>query len=58
MESRPTRRIPGRFEFVGKIAPENVREKYVDKSVTRFFSPGNTDPIKYEGEAFVRVGRF
>ncbi len=45
MESRETRRIPGRFEFVGKIAPERIRNKYVYKSVTGIYSPGNTNPI-------------
>jgi len=36
-----------RYEFVGTIAPENIRKKYVDKSVTGLFKHGEANPIKY-----------
>ena len=52
MDSRDTRKIKGRYEFVGTIAPERIREKYINKSVTEFFAQGNTNPIKYEGPDF------
>lgn len=40
--------VGDRYEFVGKVADEKVRKKYVDKSVAGFFPPGNANPIKYE----------
>ena len=46
------RELENRHEFVGKIAPEYIRDRYVGKHVEAFFSPGNKNPIKYEGEAF------
>jgi len=36
-----------RWEFVGKIAPENIRKKYVGKSVAKYQKPGAQNPIKY-----------
>jgi uncharacterized protein len=36
-----------RLEFVGKIAPEPVRKKYLGKSVRQYFSQGSQNPIKY-----------
>lgn len=36
-----------RWEFVGKVAPSGIREKYVDKSVAHYFSPKSQNPIKY-----------
>ena len=37
----------GRFEFVGSIAEDAIRNKYLDKSVQHFFKPGNAQPIMY-----------
>lgn len=36
-----------RYEFVGRIAPEPIRRKYVRKSVRNYFVPGSQNPIKY-----------
>jgi len=40
-------RIPGRWEFVGRVAPESVRSRYVGGSVTRYLKPGLQSPIVY-----------
>lgn len=37
----------GRYEFVGRIANEKIRNKYKDKSVAKLFSKGNQNPIRY-----------
>lgn len=39
--------MEGRYEFVGKIANENIRNKYIDKSVKDFFAHNIMNPIKY-----------
>lgn len=39
--------IEKRYEFIGNIAPENIREKYRFKSVGNYFVRGNANPIKY-----------
>jgi len=36
-----------RFEFVGQVADESIRKKYVGKSVTSFYKRGEQNPIKY-----------
>ena len=36
-----------RLEFVGQVADENIRKKYVGKSVTSFYKRGEQNPIKY-----------
>lgn len=36
-----------RYEFVGRIANEDVRKKYKDKSVASIFSKGEQNPVKY-----------
>lgn len=36
-----------RYEFVGKIAEEEVRKRYVNKSVKSFFKQGESNPFKY-----------
>lgn len=36
-----------RMEFVGQIAEQMIREKYVGKSVTVFYKKGEQNPIKY-----------
>ena len=36
-----------RFEFVGNIAPEEVRNKYINKNVARIFKAGSQNPIMY-----------
>ncbi|HCE3485650.1 TPA: hypothetical protein NG615_004442 [Vibrio parahaemolyticus] len=37
----------GRWEFVGQVASDEVRDKYLGKSVSAYFSKGNSSPIKY-----------
>jgi hypothetical protein len=37
----------GRFEFIGKLAPTYIREKYNQKSVSHYFARGNANPINY-----------
>lgn len=36
-----------RYEFVGKIADENIRKKYKNKSVANIFKKGEQTPIRY-----------
>jgi hypothetical protein len=33
--------------FEGKIAPKNVREKYINKSVSKYWKKGSRNPINY-----------
>lgn len=39
--------LTSRYEFIGKIAPEDIRKKYKDKSVAGIFSKGDQNPIRY-----------
>lgn len=39
--------VKGRYEFVGRIADDDIRKMFVDKSVKEFFSPGEQNPFKY-----------
>lgn len=39
--------VEGRVEFIGKVAPEPMRAKYIDKSVAKVFSLGAQNPCKY-----------
>ena len=36
-----------RFEFVGKIAPKEIREKYRLRSIAKIFDYGSQNPIRY-----------
>jgi len=36
-----------RYEFVGKIADDKIRNKYINKSVSDYFSQGEANPVKY-----------
>lgn len=38
---------PGRYEFIGNIADDEVRSKYRYKSVESYFKRGNSNPIMY-----------
>jgi serine/threonine protein kinase len=40
-------RVPGRWEFTGRLAPEEVREKYVGRSVADYFKQGMQSPVVY-----------
>ena len=37
--------VPGRWEFVGRVAPDVVRDRYRGKSVGQYFSRGAQNPI-------------
>lgn len=37
----------GRWEFEGRVAEGNLREKYVEKNVSGFFKRGNRHPFMY-----------
>ena len=37
----------GRWEFTGRVAPEEVRSRYVGRSVAHYFRPGNVNPVMY-----------
>lgn len=39
--------LRNRYEFVGTIAPADIRGKYKDKSVANIFSKGEQNPIRY-----------
>ena len=39
--------IPGRWEFVGKLASDNLRSRYVGQSVAHYFRKGGANPITY-----------
>lgn len=47
--SRPEKdvAIPGRWEFVGKIAPNEIRDKYIDHSVKEYLPAKAQNPITY-----------
>ena len=39
--------IPGRWEFVGRVADPKIRRRYVDKSIEHYFLKGAQNPIMY-----------
>lgn len=44
----PDAEVPAdRFEFVGEIAEENIRDKYIEKSIANLYRNGEANPIKY-----------
>ena len=51
MYANPERPEPptDRLEFVGKIAPDEIRQLYRWKSVAHFYRPGAANPIMYVG---------
>lgn len=42
-----SRKREGRWEFVGQVAEESVRKRYVGRSVAHYFKPGAQNPIMY-----------
>jgi len=36
----------GRWEFIGKVAPDTIRNKYIGESIAHYFHKGNANPIK------------
>lgn len=45
--TREVEPVEGRWEFVGRIADEITRKRYVLKSVSEFFPHGTANPIRY-----------
>ena len=37
----------GRYEFIGNLAPPEIRKKYKYKSVEHYFERGNSNPVMY-----------
>ena len=56
MYTDPEREVgaEGRYEFVGRIAPEPTRKLYRWKSVAHLYKPGAANPIMYIGHSKVR----
>ncbi|MEQ1802600.1 MAG: hypothetical protein ABL989_11810 [Gammaproteobacteria bacterium] len=48
-KTRKGMRISGRWEFMGKVASESVRQHYVDRSVKGYFPRGSRAPFRYVG---------
>jgi uncharacterized protein len=48
IERNANERIEGRYEFIGNIAAEHIRNKYRFKSVGHYFKKGNSNPIMYQ----------
>jgi hypothetical protein len=40
-------RLLGRWEFVGQLASDAIRDKYIFKSVRHYFSPSSQNPLFY-----------
>ena len=40
-------KVKQRYEFVGNLADEEIRKRYVGKIISSLFSPGNQNPIMY-----------
>lgn len=44
----PNAEVPeGRYEFIGNIAEDNIRNKYIGKSMANLYRKGEANPIKY-----------
>lgn len=39
--------IAGRVEFIGKLAPEEIRKRYIDTSVRGYLGQGSQNPCRY-----------
>ncbi len=48
--------VPGRHEFVGRIADEKIRGLYRWRNVAHYFKNGSANPIRYVAEG--EVGRY
>lgn len=40
-------KVPGRWEFTGRRASDDVRERYVGRSVASYLTPGSQNPLTY-----------
>jgi uncharacterized protein len=45
----PSPQYAGRFMFNGKVASDDIRNKYINKSVAHVWQQGSQNPIKYVG---------
>ena len=43
----PSPEVQGRYMFQGKVAPKDIRDKYLNKSVSKYWKKGSQNPIKY-----------
>ena len=43
----PSSEAKGRYMFEGKRASDQIRQKYLSKSVIKFWKKGSQNPIKY-----------
>ena len=43
----PSPEVEGRYMFQGKVAPKDARDKYLNKSVSKYWKQGSQNPIKY-----------
>lgn len=39
--------VPGRWEFTGRRASEDLRERYIGRSVASYLTPGSQNPVTY-----------
>jgi len=39
--------IRDRWEFIGEVAPDIIRNRYINKSIAHYFSRGAQNPIMY-----------
>ena len=46
-EESGNEKLNGRWEFIGNLAPEDIRKKYRYKSVEHYFEKGNSNPVMY-----------
>ena len=40
-------KIENRWEFTGRIAKSQIREKYINQSLVNYIQKGNRNPIRY-----------
>ncbi len=40
-------RAADRWEFVGRLASESIRRRYINRDVSSYFKPGAQNPISY-----------
>lgn len=40
---------PGRWEFTGQVAPDQIRDQYLHRSVAHYFQQGQQNPCAYAG---------
>ncbi len=43
----PSFEVKGKYMFIGKVPPKDIRAMYLNKSVAKYWRRGNQNPIKY-----------